>query len=463
MSETNSIKCKFCCRVFDDYTFMSIYVAFIINVVLFSAFPLLLSTLQPVMRRIGFYSYLSVILVIGGVLGSLYSFQLADNIYLSGGNLAYGSFMMSAVMLFIMERKVLIFNYLIKLLVFINLFVFFGFNFILYILENALVINPFNVDAKLFDTSLGVLLLGGALIATEFLILMQIFIKVKDRISNLKQLMMLYSFVFILVICLDGVLFPLIAIGVSPELLPIMISNLSGKLILALSFSVPLFVFYCLYQNKLNRFVDTPMALSTVFFESRVRLTLELDKLERAAKQLIDDNQKLINLSHYDHLTGLANRRKYDDYASALYTRAVELGEPVTLVLGDIDHFKKYNDFYGHQSGDECLQRVAEFWKEILLEEERLTARIGGEEFAVIIANRTAEAILPQLKRDIAGLTALAIPHAASSTASIVTMSIGVASMLPSREGDFELLFETADKALYQAKNSGRNQISTLN
>ncbi|MBW8182942.1 diguanylate cyclase [Shewanella nanhaiensis] len=441
---------------------MSIYVAFIINVVLFSVFPLLLSTLDPLMRRIGFYSYLSVILVIGGVLGSLYSFQLTDDIYLSGGNLAYGSFMMSAVMLFIMERKVLIFNYLIKLLVFINLFVFFGFNFILYILENALVINPFNVDAKLFDTSLGVLLLGGALIATEFLILMQIFIKVKDRISHPKQLMMLYSFVFILVICLDGVLFPLIAVGVSPELLPIMISNLSGKLILAISFSFPLFAFYCLYQNKLNRFVDTPMALSTIFFGSRVRLALELDKQERAAKQLIEDNQKLINLSHYDHLTGLANRRKYDDYASALYTRAVELGEPVTLVLGDIDHFKKYNDFYGHQSGDECLQKVAEFWKEILPDEERLTARVGGEEFAVIVANRTAESILPQLERDIAGLTALAIPHAASSTASIVTMSIGVASMLPSREGNFEPLFETADKALYQAKNSGRNRISSL-
>ena len=441
---------------------MSVYLALTINVVLFSIFPLFLSSLTPVMRRIGFYSYLSIILVIGGVLGSLYSFQLTDNIYLSGGNLAYGSFMMSAVMLFIMERKVLIFNYLIKLLIFINLFVFLGFEFLLYTLDNALVVNPFNVDAQLFDTSLGVLILGGVLIASEFLILMFIFIKTKHAIKSPKYLMMLYSLAFIFVICLDGILFPVIVIGISPELVPIMISNLSGKFILVLSFSVPLLVFYCLYRGNLNRFINTPMALSQVIFSSRVRLIAELGKQEKATKLLIEDNQKLINLSHYDHLTGLANRRKYDDYASELYAAGLESGEAITLVLGDVDHFKKYNDFYGHQTGDKCLQRVAEFWKTLLPEEKCLAARIGGEEFAVIIANRNIEQVLPRLELDIQRLTELAIPHETSPTRSFVTMSIGVASMHPHKKLQFEQLFELADKALYQAKSSGRNCIVTF-
>lgn len=164
-------------------------------------------------------------------------------------------------------------------------------------------------------------------------------------------------------------------------------------------------------------------------------------------------------LADHDSLTGLHNRRSFNRQFERLWRQAQREGQSLALLLCDIDHFKAYNDAYGHQAGDTVLQRVGE----LLLDSARrpldMAVRLGGEEFAVLLydigaveARQRAEALRLSLQR-------LDIPHERSDTASVLTMSIGVSCICPGEEGRFALLYEHADRALYEAKAFGRNQV----
>lgn len=161
-----------------------------------------------------------------------------------------------------------------------------------------------------------------------------------------------------------------------------------------------------------------------------------------------------------DALTQLANRRRLDEYLLQEWRTHAQMQSPMSLLVCDVDHFKLYNDHYGHQAGDECLKLVAKTLQSCVRSGD-LAARYGGEEFALVLP-RTA--LLPARKvadRVHAAVAAVAIPHAASPTGDRVTLSIGLASRLPSQPGDnaAELINE-ADQYLYQAKRSGRNRIA---
>ncbi|HXO20709.1 MAG TPA: diguanylate cyclase [Thermoanaerobaculia bacterium] len=180
-------------------------------------------------------------------------------------------------------------------------------------------------------------------------------------------------------------------------------------------------------------------------------------RLEEANARLQEANERLQRLSSIDGLTGIANRRQFDATLNAEWRRAVRAGTPLALVLIDIDDFKRFNDAYGHQRGDDCLQRVAGCLRARLQRAGDLVARYGGEEFVVVLPATAHEAALATAEALRAGVEGLGIEHGSSSVAEVVTVSLGVAAALPAAGRSPEEQLAAADRALYLAKREGKN------
>jgi len=175
--------------------------------------------------------------------------------------------------------------------------------------------------------------------------------------------------------------------------------------------------------------------------------TLELDILIR----------KLEALSATDSLTGISNRRRFDEVLDNEWRRAVRVGQPLTVAILDVDWFKKYNDHYGHQAGDECLRSIARFLISVFCRTGDLVARYGGEEFVFIAPATDADIALNMAGRVCEELQKLALPHEMSGF-ECVTVSIGVAAIVPEEGLTPDILVKAADEALYLAKEQGRNR-----
>ena len=188
---------------------------------------------------------------------------------------------------------------------------------------------------------------------------------------------------------------------------------------------------------------------------ARLHDSLERRVAERTA-QLEDANRKLATLSATDGLTGLANRRHFDETLNNEWARARRTGQSLVVIMIDVDHFKKYNDCYGHQAGDACLTNVARVLREGARRASDLVARYGGEEFSIVLPNTDACAgqRLAEAMRD--AIEQLAMPHQESLLGK-VTISVGVALHAAGMERDVATLVRAADAALYRAKHGGRN------
>lgn len=169
-------------------------------------------------------------------------------------------------------------------------------------------------------------------------------------------------------------------------------------------------------------------------------------------------NQKLEQLSTTDSLTGVSNRRRFDEVLELEWARANRTNQSITLAILDIDWFKLYNVHYGHQAGDECLRRVSAVLKSNIFRTGDLVARYGGEEFVFITPMMDSQHTLKVSEKILQEIRRLAIPHEMSSYG-FVTVSIGVALLRPHYSQNSNLLVKTADEALYEAKNQGRNRI----
>ncbi len=165
----------------------------------------------------------------------------------------------------------------------------------------------------------------------------------------------------------------------------------------------------------------------------------------------------LERLASCDGLTGIANRRSFDEKISLEWLRARREKSPMALLLLDVDHFKRFNDAYGHQAGDDCLRRVAQCLLAIVFRPGDLVARYGGEEFVVVLPSIDLSGALVVAERVREAVSQLAIPHAGSGFGR-VTVSIGVSAGVPSQNVDYQALIKAADIALYQAKGAGRNR-----
>ncbi|MDX8405808.1 MAG: diguanylate cyclase [Mariprofundus sp.] len=184
-----------------------------------------------------------------------------------------------------------------------------------------------------------------------------------------------------------------------------------------------------------------------------------LKDLEKERRKLAAANLELEKLSSLDGLTGIANRRYFDTTFSREWQRAMRETESISLIMIDVDHFKLFNDGYGHQAGDDCLKQVALALKQVSQRPTDMVARYGGEEFVILLPGTHSRGGLQIAEGMRKAVEALQIPHAHSSTDAVVTVSLGLATILPMLKHEPGALIKTADEALYAAKREGRNRV----
>lgn len=202
-----------------------------------------------------------------------------------------------------------------------------------------------------------------------------------------------------------------------------------------------------------------------VVLRAKVNAMHRLVRMQRAliglTERLNGVNQELQRLSTTDGLTGIANRRLFDESLDREWRRCRRIKKPLSIILFDVDFFKKYNDKYGHQTGDECLRLVAKEVSRTASRPGDMAARYGGEEFVLILAETDQEGACWVADRIRQNLSALKIPHD-DSDYKHVTISCGVVSVVPGEELSAEKLVKSADIALYIAKEQGRNRVECL-
>jgi diguanylate cyclase (GGDEF)-like protein/PAS domain S-box-containing protein len=191
-----------------------------------------------------------------------------------------------------------------------------------------------------------------------------------------------------------------------------------------------------------------------------VLATRDVTSRKRAEEQLASANERLQRIASQDGLTGLANRRQFDETLDSEFRRASRSGAPLSLLMIDVDCFKAYNDRYGHPAGDRCLKDIAQALKEVAGRPGDLVARYGGEEIAIILPDTPAEGAVTIAERARAAVGALSIPHLGNLAGTIVTISIGVATLTAtSLLAGSDDLVRVADQALYKAKQTGRDRV----
>lgn len=203
-----------------------------------------------------------------------------------------------------------------------------------------------------------------------------------------------------------------------------------------------------------------------VVLQAKVAAMYRLVRMQRAlvklTEQLNEANHELHRISMIDGLTGIANRRLFDESLEREWRRCARLKKPLSIVMLDVDYFKKYNDKYGHQAGDECLKAAAKKMSSAVPRASDLAARYGGEEFVLILGETDEEGarwVANRIRQQVIGMK---VVHE-DSPYGYVTLSCGVSSVLPGDELSVEKLVKSADNALYLAKKHGRNTVAYLN
>lgn len=185
-------------------------------------------------------------------------------------------------------------------------------------------------------------------------------------------------------------------------------------------------------------------------------------ELEQSRIALQAMNETLRALSYQDGLTGIYNRRYFDESLAKEYKLASREQTEISLILCDIDHFKGFNDTYGHQEGDSCLQKVARALNDCIKRPTDLMARYGGEEFVFVLPNTSTEGALIIAEKIREAILDLEIPNTASQTHQYVSLSLGVATARPDNDSKPEKLIQLADEALYSSKETGRNKVQSM-
>ncbi|WP_176518593.1 putative bifunctional diguanylate cyclase/phosphodiesterase [Rhodobacter maris] len=232
-----------------------------------------------------FYLYLALILLIGGFLGNAYSLQLAEGLSVSGGNLCYGAFMMTSVLFVLIERDIFILRRVIRLVVMVDLF-----NIAFSLLATTALSDPgvsnlHGTPAALFEQSVPLIILGGVLIVSELFALFFWFEQVKRLRVAAPLVGLAYLLGFVAILCLDGIMFPLIAFGVSPEIVAIVWGGLDGKVLTATAYSVPLLLFMVFWRRRFVDYLETDVFTWRVFVATSSELIRELTENDRALRQ----------------------------------------------------------------------------------------------------------------------------------------------------------------------------------
>lgn len=238
-----------------------------------------------------------------------------------------------------------------------------------------------------------------------------------------------------------------------------------AALVLFFALLATLFFLYSSFTRPIHQLVEyvesqrhgTGAPPPAFLLERNDDIGLLSQEIQRLLQTLRDQNERLLEQSLNDPLTGLGNRRLLEQRLDVVLPINRRRMAPLSVLMVDVDHFKDYNDLYGHPAGDDCLQVIADVLRDAFRRETDIVVRLGGEEFLVVLldidldeATRLAEAMRSMLQ-------AIGLPHGKSSAADVVTVSIGVATAKPGTPIDVERLIASADAALYQCKAKGRN------
>jgi diguanylate cyclase (GGDEF)-like protein len=217
------------------------------------------------------------------------------------------------------------------------------------------------------------------------------------------------------------------------------------------------------YGDMVSRAIEQQAELADRHLNEQLLKALIKEFVE-SERQLAEAHRQLLAISRTDALTGIANRRRFDEVLASEWTRAARSGSMVGLLLMDIDCFKLYNDNYGHPSGDDCLRQVAQAVKGVMHRPMDLVARYGGEELVCVLPGTSLDGIGKVGQEVLEAVRNLRLPHAFSKVPDgIVTVSIGGASLSPESGSDSAELVKQADAILYHSKENGRNRLTLQN
>ncbi len=211
------------------------------------------------------------------------------------------------------------------------------------------------------------------------------------------------------------------------------------------------------FRGALDVFVDG-FAWRKFFKARNTMLDQKVRELLEVKRRLEEANQRLESLSLLDALTGIPNRRRFDEFMAMEFRRSVRKAEPLSLIMIDVDFFKAFNDCYGHLEGDRCLRQVAKTLDAALKRPTDMVARYGGDEFVAVLPGTDREGAVFMAEDMRKRVETLAIPHGVSLVADRVTVSLGTASIVPPVDFSPCALMQIADKALYEVKKQGRNR-----
>ncbi|PKR90374.1 hypothetical protein CXZ10_03055 [Pleomorphomonas diazotrophica] len=257
----------------------------VLQIAAFSVFPLYFTTLSGPIRQVHFYVYISLVLLIGGFWGNIYSLPIADGIVVSGGNLCYGAFMMTAVMFVWIERNAFILRHLVRLVFVVDLF-----NIVVSFLTQSIlktngVVNPHGVPTALFEVSTALIALGGVLIVSELLLLLYIFEFTKKRKPPLPITAAIYILSFVLVLVLDGIAFPFIAFGINAQIAAIVFGGLAGKISIAAAFGIPLALFVIWKRRAFVEYLEADTVRWRLLVSSSADLIREMAKKDQDVRR----------------------------------------------------------------------------------------------------------------------------------------------------------------------------------
>ena len=213
---------------------------------------------------------------------------------------------------------------------------------------------------------------------------------------------------------------------------------------------------FLLFMTAITFRLHKQIAKSIEFQFTNIHLLNQLNDEKNKMQSLAN---QLNELSKLDGLTGIANRRAFDERMGLEWARNMRSEKPLALILCDIDYFKPYNDHYGHMEGDTCLNRIAHILHDYARRSGDIAARYGGEEFIVILPETTLEDAVKVTRAIRNKIAREAIPHEKSSVSDVVTLSFGVTAVVPTQDISINQFIKKADKLLYKAKDLGRNQI----
>ncbi|PSL47065.1 PAS domain S-box-containing protein/diguanylate cyclase (GGDEF)-like protein [Salsuginibacillus halophilus] len=214
--------------------------------------------------------------------------------------------------------------------------------------------------------------------------------------------------------------------------------------------------FHTNFLHRDGHLIEVELTVTVMTLKNRV---VGIVGMGRDRTEELRLERELRDQANIDGLTGVLNRRAFEDVFEKRWSEALKSGEPLTVILADIDEFKNYNDYYGHLEGDYTLRHVAHILEATCKREQDALARYGGEEFAAVLPTtneRHAQIVAEMMKHSV---SARKIPHKASATSEYVTVSVGFAVITPTEHNDRHELLDRADRALYTAKSSGRNQV----